>query len=397
MMELVIERALAGGASSGTVPIFATAGGQTFEAVITRIGADSVLATMAGGEMRLAVDRDGQIRGGRISGQNLTIERLASMPAAAFAVEKPDYTAPTGAPYLAIEVSVPTPTGHRLAGTLTVPKDASPRHRVPAVVTITGSGGQDRDEYIPFVKGYRPFRQIADSLGRRGIAVLRMDDRGVGASGGQAAGSTSADFADDIRAGLAFLRGRSEIDGSRLGLVGHSEGGMIAPMVAATDSELKGIVLLAGPSRPGRGILEFQIRNNFRRDTTRSIAARDSMISRVPAMVDSMGRADKWLGYFFTHDPSEVARKVRTPVLILQGATDQQVTADQAPELEQAFRAAGNRDVTVRVYPEMNHLFIHDPDGAPSGYASLKRTAVEPEVIGELVEWFVRRLAGRIS
>jgi alpha-beta hydrolase superfamily lysophospholipase len=392
ILEVVLARALAGGQWPAKIPMFATAGGQTFDAEVTRNGSDSVVVVLAGGEMRLAVDGQGRITGGKIPAQGLVIERVNDVAASSFASEVPDYSAPAGAPYLAINVVVPTPMGHNLAGTLTVPKTAGASNKVPAVVTITGSGSQDRDEYLPIVKGYRPFRQIADSLGRRGIAVLRMDDRGNGASGGIGPGSTSADFADDIRAGLAFLRTRPEIDGARLGLVGHSEGGLIAPMVGATDPELKGMVLLAGPSRNGRGILEFQLRNNFSRDTSRSKAARDSMVAGVPAMVDSMAKADAWLRFFLQYEPNETARKMKVPVLILQGATDQQVTADQAPELEQAFKAAGNKDVTMRVFPEMNHLFIHDPSGVPSGYTQLKRTAVEPEVIGALVDWFVKHL-----
>lgn len=392
ILEIAVARAAALGQSPVTIPMFAVAGGQTFDAVVSKPGADSVVLGMPSGEIRLAVDARGQIIGGRIPAQNLIIERVDAVGAAAFASEKADYTAPAGAPYLAIEVTVPTPMGHRLAGTLTVPKAAGPSNRVPAIVTITGSGSQDRDEYLPIVKGFRPFRQIADSLGRRGIAVLRMDDRGNGASGGNAAKATSADFADDIRAGLAFLRSRPEIDGERLGLIGHSEGGVIAPMVAATDPKLKGIVLLAGTSRPGRGILEFQLRNNFSRDTSKSAAARDSMLAQVPAMVDSIAKNVPWMGFFLGYDPGPTARKVKTPVLILQGGTDQQVTPDQAPELREAFRAAGNRDVTMRVFPNMNHLFISDPDGFPGGYTKLKRTAVEPEVIGSLVDWLVKRL-----
>src|SRR4029453_784444 len=123
---------------------------------------------------------------------------------------KPDYSAPPDAPYIAEEVVVMTPAGHTLAGTLTLPKGASRTQPVSAIVTVTGSGPQDRDENIG-LPGFRPFRQIVDSLGRRAVAVLRMDDRGTGASGGTFKGSTSADFAEDVRAGLAYLRTRPEI------------------------------------------------------------------------------------------------------------------------------------------------------------------------------------------
>ena len=163
---------------------------------------------------------------------------------------KPDYSAPADAPYTAEDVMVKTPAGFTLAGTLTLPKGASRSKPVPAIVTITGSGPEDRDEDIG-LPGYQPFRQIADSLGRHGIAVLRMDDRGTGASGGTFKGATSADFAEDIRAGLAYLRTRPEIRADRLGVLGHSEGAIIAPMVAEKEPTLRAIVLLAGIAEPG--------------------------------------------------------------------------------------------------------------------------------------------------
>lgn len=310
----------------------------------------------------------------------------ANRPAA-----KPDYSAPAGAPYTAEQVSVTTPMGHTLAGTLTLPKGASNTARVPAVVTITGSGPQDRDEFIG-IAGYRPFRQFADSLSRRGIAVLRMDDRGTGASGGQHKGSTSADFGEDIRAGLAYLRTRPEIDASRLALLGHSEGGLIAPLVALKEPELRAMALLAGPAKRGRTILEFQLSNLITKNQKLTPAGRDSALARIPTQIDSLAAADAWMSFFLSYDPMATVRQVRTPVLILNGGTDQQVTPDQVAELEAAFRAAGNADVTTRVFPNTNHLFIYDPDGFPANYAKLTRSKVEPEVVGTLVDWLVVRL-----
>ena len=163
---------------------------------------------------------------------------LAGQPA------KTDYSAPAGAPYTAIDVIIPTPSGHTLSGTLTLPKFASRARPVGAIVTVTGSGQQDRDEYLG-LEGYRPFRQYADPLGRRGIAVLRTDDRGTGASKGTFKGATTADFAEDVRAGLAYLRTRPEINAKALGVMGQSEGALIAPMVADKEPTLRAIVLLA--------------------------------------------------------------------------------------------------------------------------------------------------------
>ena len=308
------------------------------------------------------------------------------------AVVKVDYSAPPGAPYEAIAVTVPSPAGHTLAGTLTLPRDASRAHPVAAIVTITGSGPEDRDEALPGVEGYRPFRQFADSLGRRGIAVLRMDDRGYGESTGKHKGATSADFADDIRAGLAYLRTRPEIDAKRLGLLGHSEGGLIAPLVALHEPALRGIVLLAGPSKGGREILQYQLTNLIEHNPELEGAKKDSALAGIDARIDSLGASDAWMKYFLDYDPLATARQVKIPVLILNGGTDQQVTPDQVPVLAAAFREAGNEDVTSHVFPNLDHLFVYDTSGYPGGYAKLPNPHVEPEVVGMVVEWLEVRL-----
>jgi hypothetical protein len=302
-----------------------------------------------------------------------------------------DYSAPLDAPYTAEDVTVPTAAGHALAGTLTLPRGASRTEPVPAIVTISGSGPQDRDETLTSPPGYRPFRQLADSLGRRGIAVLRMDDRGVGASTGSHATATSADFAEDIRAGLAYLRTRPEIDVNRLGLLGHSEGGLIGPLVAVQEAQLRGVVLMAAPSWDGRRILQFQLANLARQDTSLSGATLDSALARIPLRIDSLKASSPWMGYFIDHDVLAVARRVTSPVLILVGGTDQQVTAAQAAELAAAIREGGNQNVTSRVFPNLNHLFIYDTVGSPLGYGRLTRSAVDPAVVGAAVEWLVER------
>jgi dipeptidyl aminopeptidase/acylaminoacyl peptidase len=260
------------------------------------------------------------------------------------------------------------------------------------MVTITGSGSQDRDEAISIVKGYRLFRQVADTLARNGIAVLRMDDRGTGGSGGNASQATSADFADDIRAGLEFLRHRPEIDAGRLGLIGHSEGGLIAPMIAADDPALRGIVLMAGPAQSGRQILEYQMGFAIEHDAKLSPTQRDSARHRIPVVIDSVATSLPWMRFFVNHDPLVTARRVRVPTLILQGQTDRQVTAEQAGALAAALRAGGNTRVTVRVFPEANHLFVHDPDGNPAGYTSLPSGAVRSDVLASIVDWIVERM-----
>lgn len=394
LVELALRRARILGGDSVVVPLFSVSGGQTFPLVIQRLGADSVLILLAGVPARLALNSAGEIQGGQVPSQGLTIGISDRPDPKFFRAVKLDYLAPAGAPYTAVDVRVPTSAGHDLAGTLTLPAGASRAKPVPAIVTITGSGAEERDESIPIVRDYRPFRQIADSLGRRGIAVLRMDDRGYGESEGKFAGATSQDFADDIRAGLQYLRSRPEIDGARLGLVGHSEGGLIAPLVAVAEPKLKGIVLLAGPAFKGRPIIEYQQRYAIERDTSLATPAkRDSAIARAGRGLDSLMVAEPWMHFFLDYDPLETARRVRVPVLILQGATDRQVTADQAPALERGFKEGGDPSVTMRVFPETNHLFLPDPDGNPAGYSKLPVSRVRPEVVGMLVDWLVRALA----
>ena len=384
-VELMIQRARVMGGDSAEVPIWMIQGGGTTTAQVVRRGADSVVVTLGAVAVRLAVNSAGDIVGGTVPAQGLRLSRTGGGDASAMQVEPPDYSPPPNAPYSAEEVVVKTPAGHTLAGTLTMPRGAA--RPVPAVVTITGSGPEDRDEAIPLLKGYRPFRQVADTLGRHGIAVLRLDDRGYGASTGSSATATTADFTDDIRAALAYLRTRADIDPTRLALVGHSEGGMIAPMVAASDPALRGIVLLAGTAHTGRTILRYQLRQGIVRAPALSATQRDSALRTVDAMIDSLGRAQPWVRYFLEYDPLVTARKVRVPTLILQGETDRQVTPEQAEALERALRAGGNQHVTRRMFPQTNHLFVQDADGNPAGYAALPDHQVRAEVLAAMLAW----------
>jgi len=392
LLELALVRAAAIGGDSVNVPAFVVQGGQTLPIVMVRAGPDSVIVNLGGSIGHLRVDANHRILGGFVPAQNLRIVRSAG-GTAPLPSNRPDYSAPAGAPYEAIEVRVPTPMGHVLAGTLTLPRGAGPANRVPAMVTSTGSGAQERDERIMGVTGYALFRQVADTLSRHGIAVLRMDDRGQGGSGGQWAGATTADFADDVRAGLAFLRQHPAIDASRLGVIGHSEGGIVAPMVAATDSTLRAVVLLAGPSRLGRRVVQFQQRQAIDAAPGITSRQRDSIYAAAQVSLDSLARLDPWLRYYLTLDPLPLAAKVRRPaVLIVQGATDRQITADQAPEWEAAFKAAGNRDVTMRIFAEANHLLVQDPVGAAGGYAALPSKAVRPDILGAVLRWVQERM-----
>jgi len=390
VVEQAVQIARARGVRSLTFPVFALSAAVTLDATLDLIGTDSARVTVAGNVTEVALGTEGQIVGGRLpASTGIRLVVVDGLAAAAISLGRPDYSAPAGAPYEAIEVMVPTAAGYRLSGTLTRPLRAT--GKLPAVVTITGSGQQDRDEYIPIAGGVRLFRQIADTLSRRGIAVLRLDDRGVGGSGGDVNG-TSADFADDIHAAVRWLRARTEIDPDRIALVGHSEGGMIAPMVAADDAKLAAIALLAGPAYTGQQIIDFQLENVVRGDSSIAPSAKDSLVRLSRAQFDSLVAGSAWMRYFLTYDPLLTIRRVRQPVLILQGATDQQIRAEEARLLEATLRAAGNRRVTLAILPERNHLFLRDPVGHPSGYQRLPSNRVDGEVLGTLADWIVRTL-----
>ncbi|HVK16623.1 MAG TPA: alpha/beta fold hydrolase [Fimbriiglobus sp.] len=335
-------------------------------------------------------------------------------------------------PYPAEDVTFENkPAGAKLAGTLTLPKGDGP---FPAVVLISGSGPQDRDETL---FGHKPFLVIADHFARNGIAVLRFDDRGVGKSGGKHEGATSADFATDVHAAVKFLQGRKEIDSKRIGLMGHSEGGLIAPMVAADHPDDVGfIVLLAGPGLPGNEVLRSQqkvilkamgmgtekieMMQRLQKAAVTAVmkAAPDKMKAEakdaVKTFLDSLteaerksiglgksgdevtdaivGRvADPWMAYFFKYDPRPTLGKVRCPVLAVNGELDLQVVTDEnLSAIEKAVKAGGNDSVTVKEFPKLNHLFQKAKTGLPNEYGQLEET-FDPEALKYLTEWVLNQ------
>jgi uncharacterized protein len=328
-------------------------------------------------------------------------------------------------PYSIEDVVYDNPdAGIKLGGTLTLPKSDKP---VPAALLISGSGKQTRDEEI---LGHKPFWVLADYLTRRGIAVLRVDDRGAGKSTGDFAAATSRDFAGDVKAGLAWLRTRKDIDSKRTGLIGHSEGGLIAPMVAAEDPEVGWIVLMAGPGVPGGEILALQdslisvksgmtpeaLGPNLRlqreavaiaasgADT--SVAYKklnllyDSAIAGLPeaeraeAMKNSAsvkaqlhGLCSPWMRYFITLDPAVALRKVKCPVLALIGENDLQVPAgNNLPAIETALHEGGNTKATVLKLPGLNHLFQTASTGLPQEYSTIDET-LSPLFLKTVGDW----------
>ena len=396
--ELFARRARAS-AGSGDFWYLALNGGVTLPLTVRPGGADSLVFTIAGQHERFKVDAAGRILGGLVEGQPALITRVGEAEAAKITFgmvplkpsEKPDYSAPRGAPYTAEEVAFKGPGGITLGGTLTKPVNA--RGPLPAVVTITGSGQQDRDEYIPLVGGLRVFRQVADTLSRVGIAVLRLDDRGLGASTGNFGASTTADFADDIRAALAFLRARPDIDPSRLALVGHSEGGMIAPMVAATDPKLRAIAIMAGPADKMLDIILAQNKWVADHNPKFTQAQRDSVLAEARVMLAPEKQISPAVKFWTTYDPAPAARQVKAATLILQGATDHQVPAENASKLAALIRSGGNKDVTVRIFPATDHLFLADTTGDfLDMYKHVKTNKVSPVILGALADWMVARL-----
>jgi pimeloyl-ACP methyl ester carboxylesterase len=323
--------------------------------------------------------------------------------------------------------------GITLAGTLTVPKGSGP---FPTAVFISGSGGQDRDETM---LGHKPFHVLADQLARLGIATLRYDDRGVGLSNGDQAVGTSKDFADDAEGAVRFLKTAANVKRNKIGFIGHSEGGLIAPMVAARNKDVAFVVMLAGPGVPGKDVILKQSEaimkamkaspaeiKKSRESQLKIIAAVDAVVRKNPtnpdpdklaaalksetdaliaamslterieaqknrAMVDAQVQqfATPWFRYFLNYDPRTALRKVKVPVLVMNGDKDLQVIASQnVPEVEKALRAGGNKRVTVRLMPGLNHLFQHTETGNPQEYGTIDETFA-PEAIKEITA-FIR-------
>ncbi|MFB6342134.1 alpha/beta hydrolase family protein [Saccharicrinis sp. FJH62] len=311
-----------------------------------------------------------------------------------------------------------------LAGTLTLP---SAEGKYPAVILITGSGPQDRNEEI---FGHKPFLIIADYLTRHGIAVLRYDDRGVGKSTGDFQAATSNDFVKDVESALDFLKTQTNIDSKKIGLVGHSEGGLIAPIVAVHRPDVDFIVLLAGPGLRGDKILLEQQKligkvsgmsdndiaaqqsNNKKifdlilnaRDTTglknqiRAIisdAVNKNADMTVPPGMDKANfikmQTDAittpWMLNFIKYNPAPTLEKVKCPVLALNGENDLQVPPkDNLSAIESALKKVGNKNVTVKELPGLNHLFQHSETGNPTDYGKIEET-FSPAALEIMTNW----------
>lgn len=310
--------------------------------------------------------------------------------------------------------------GINLAGTLTLPKKDGV---FPAVILISGSGPQNRNEEL---LGHKPFLVISDYLTKNGIAVLRYDDRGVAASKGNFKTATSLDFSTDVEAGIEYLKTRKEINKNKIGLIGHSEGGIIAPMVAGQSKDVAFIVLLAGTGIQGDQLLLLQQqligkvsgmsdeelqKNKLSNSKIYDIANKSTSteqlqtnltnyIKQNPNTEKPAGMTDEeflklqvqqiatpWMHYFIKYNPAPTLEKVKCPVLALNGEKDLQVPPkENLTAIKQALSKGGNKNVTAIELPNLNHLFQECKTGSPQEYATIEQT-FSPAALTEILEW----------
>ena len=316
-----------------------------------------------------------------------------------------------------------------LAGTLTLPEKNG---KFPAVILISGSGPQNRDEEL---LGHKPFLVLADHLTKNGIAVLRFDDRGTAESTGDFATATSLDFVTDVESAITYLQTRKEINKMKIGLIGHSEGGIIAPMVAVKYSDINFIVLLAGTGIPGNellllqqelmgrayGISEEELQKTriineeafdivmkstdtetVKKELTNYIkqTLKDEPESGKP---EGMSEDDfiqlqvnqltsPWMQYFIKYNPAIILEKVKCPVLAINGEKDLQVPAKVNLEaIKIGLEKGGNKKVTIKELPNLNHLFQECDTGSPDEYATIEQT-FSPIALTEITNWIMKQV-----
>ena len=329
---------------------------------------------------QVLTDGDGCMLSAILPEYGVTIERRTNFPADSYPTWLP-YAAPPDGAYSAADVTIPAPQGHVLAATLTRP---SQKKLAPAAVLITGLSPHERNNGQP---PWMPFRDIADALTRAGIAVLRVDDRGVGKSTGDHAPSTTLDEADDVQAEVAWLRTQPGIDPKRIALVGYSEGGLIAPIAASKDPSIAAIVTLAGPGVPGPELAHYQIEQAVIGDPSIAVADREKEIAK--QLAEPLTPRER---VFLALDPLEFAARVRCPALIIQGATDLHVPPRSTEKIAAAMRANGNSDVTVRLFPAVSHSLLPDTIGLESGWVMLPGFLTTPPLLDALTQWAVQKL-----
>ncbi|MDX9696889.1 MAG: alpha/beta fold hydrolase [Bacteroidales bacterium] len=316
-----------------------------------------------------------------------------------------------------------------LSGTLTLPtKEGS----FPAVVLISGSGPQDRNEEI---FGHKPFLIIADFLTRNGIAVLRFDDKGTAESEGDLKNATSMNFADDVEFAVEYLKSRKEINSKQIGLIGHSEGGIIAPIVAARSKDVSFIILLAGTGIPGNellllqqeliskamGISEEEINKNRKInkgafDIVLNSTNVETLASELTEYIKEVSKnnpdsekpagltedeyikmqvnqlTSPWMIFFIKYNPYLVLKDVKCPVLAINGEKDLQVPPkENLQAIKKGLIEGGNKNVVAKELPGLNHLFQECTTGAPSEYAQIEQT-FSPVALQEMLMWIKNQL-----
>lgn len=429
-LVVMVDLAEADGAWSGTIDIPAQGADD--------LPLSDVSVDMDSGAVRFTIQDvpgeptfEGTVAGGEITGE--FSQGPARLPfrlgrEAVEAPPRPQEPKPPF-PYDAEEVEY-TNRDVKIAGTLTLPPGDG---KVPAALLISGSGALNRDLELA---GHKPFLVLADHLTRLGIAVLRVDDRGVGGSTGSTWQSTSRDKANDVLFGVRFLRGHDRIDPERVGLIGISEGGLVAPLALnrVEPGTIAYAVLLAGPGVPGGDLLRQQLRRIAAANGTPAemieelaalqdkglqIIAADMPLAEAEAALRQVAEEQMaaspetaqlsgedleaalsaavdtnlspWFRFFIRYDPRPALGGLAVPTLALFGGKDTQVDADQNQSaMEAAFAGSGNRDITVRRFPEMNHLFQTAVTGAPAEYARIEET-MAPEVLDLIGSWIAER------
>ena len=314
-----------------------------------------------------------------------------------------------------------------LAGTLTIPEGKGP---FPAVVMVTGSGQQNRDEAL---MGHKPFLVIADYLTRHGIAVLRYDDRGTAKSKGVFATSTTYDFADDAEAGLTWLKKQPLIDQKHVGIAGHSEGGLIAPIVASRNKMVNFIILIAGPGINGEDIIMSQseiisqksgvnadeikksltlnkeffdivkkepddakakeacrklLEDALNNEKSLSDTEKNAQIKAMDSKIDPI--VSPWFRTFLVLEPKDYLTKTKCPVLALNGTKDVQVPYKEDLEaIDKYLKIAGNKHYTIMKIESVNHLFQHADTGLPTEYGNIEETFA-PEALKAMSDFILK-------
>ena len=314
------------------------------------------------------------------------IERQIGYSAQEYPLWSP-YAPPPDHAYRAEEIKISAAQGYVLVGTLT---SLFSKNAAPAAVLITGLSPHERNNgEAPWM----PFRDIADALTRAGIAVLRVDDRGIGKSSGNSKTYTTYDKLDDVATEVAWLRSRADIDPRRIMLVGYSEGGLIAAMAAAKDHSIAAIVSLDGPGVPGLAVARYQVAQPILRDPSIADSEKPSAVEK--AYIEALKDLSPHESTFLQINPEPYDRQVHCPALIIHGGADATVPIRSAERIAEAMRANGNRDVTVRIFPGVSHSMLPDPSGLPSGWAALPGFLTAPEILEEITRWSLGVLKSR--